>query len=466
MPPPTPPNDSSNKPSAIIAPGPPNYYILRHLRSASRDPIGYYTKFWKEYGDIVRVHWFGNTHAHLCLHPSMVEHVLQANWSNYSKGFFYKRLSIFTGNGLFTSSGETWKTQRRLAQPAFHRAKIENLANLMATTVEEMCQRWEEEDRTRDASAPFDLAGETMRLALQIAGRALFGSDLQGKEAHRFHELMNAAMSHVEHRFNPLTLPENIPTRRNQKFLKAKAELDEWITKLVRERAAHTGPEHDDLLQILVDARDPESGQGLSERQLIDEVITLLVAGHETSADALAWGFALLAQNPHTREELESELSHINGKTLQFADLADLPYSKMVFEESLRLYPPIWALAREANEADEIGGFPIEARSSVITLPFLTHRHPDFWEAPEKFDPTRFSEKNRLNRAKFAYFPFGGGPRLCIGQQFALMEGQIALAIISSRYRLELAPFEKLEMHPSLALRPRNGLWMIRRKRS
>lgn len=438
------------------APGPPDYTILRQLRRAARDPLGFYKRYWNTYGDITRIHWYGDQNAYLCVHPEMVGHILQGNWSNYPKGFFYKRLSVFTGKGLFTSEGDLWLRQRRLAQPAFHRAKIENLCAVMAATVGETLDRWDREQ----LSGPFDLAAETMKLALQIVGRTLFGTDLGG-DADRFHALMNVALFHVEHRFNPLTLPEKIPTPRNRKFLAAKAQLDKWILEIVQARQNHTET-HDDLLQLLVDARD-EEGEGMSERQLADEVLTLLVAGHETTADALAWGFSLLARNPHKREILEAEATALNGRPPAYTDLANLPYAKMVFEEAMRLYPPIWALAREAKNDDVVGGYPIEAGSNIMVLPYLTHRHPDFWEEPETFEPERFAPENVAKRPKFAYFPFGGGPRLCVGQAFALMEGQIALSMIASRFRLELAPDQKLEMHPSLALRPKGGLWMIRK---
>ena len=387
----------------------------------------------------------------------MVEQVLQANWSNYSKGFFYKRLATFAGNGLLTSEGDLWLRQRRLAQPAFHRARIARLADLMAQTVADMCDEWDRNSTDK----PFDLAGEMMRLTLQIAARALFGTEMHGAAAHRFHELMNIGMAHVEHRTNPLTLPENVPTPRNKRFLWAKAELEKWILEIVHKRRCGS-EKGDDLLQMLVDARDEETGEGMSDAQLFDEVITLLIAGHETSADALAWGFSLLARHPEKREILESESAKLNGHLPTMDNLDSLPYARQVFEESLRLYPPFWAIGREALGDDEIGGFEVKARSTVLLPPFLTHRHPEFWPDPERFEPDRFLPAESAKRPKFAYFPFGGGPRLCIGQSFGLMEGQIALSVITARFRLELAPFEKLVMDPSPTLRPHGGLWMTR----
>ena len=446
--------------SQLHAPGPPRYFLLRHLRAAARDPLRFYRKFWREHGDIVRVHWHGEHYLTLCVAPDAVERVLQANWSNYPKGFFYKRLSVFTGQGLFTSEGELWLRQRRLAQPAFHRARVAELAPLMSRTVSEMCQRWARET----ADEPFDVAAEMMTLTLQIAGRALFGADLSGQSAQRFHHLMNAAMLHVEHRFNPLSLPEAVPTPRNRRFGRVKAELDAWILQIAarRRQSSTEGERADDLLQLLIEARDEQTGEPMSDRQLADEVITLLVAGHETTADALAWAFALLARTPDARARLEAEARALNGRLPTYDDLAKLPYARMVFEETLRLYPPIWALARQAKGDDEIGGYQIKAGGDVVVPPFLTHRHPEFWPHPERFEPQRFAPGQSETRPKFSYYPFGGGPRLCVGQGFALMEGQIALAVIASRFRLELAAGQTLEMHPSLALRPRGGLWMRR----
>ncbi|HEX8465764.1 MAG TPA: cytochrome P450, partial [Abditibacterium sp.] len=266
-------------PPARRAPGPPDYTLLRQFRRISRDPLSFYHRCWDKYGDITRLHWYGPFHSYFCVHPSMAERVLQANWSNYAKGFFYKRLSVFTGNGLFTSEGDFWLKQRRLAQPAFHRAKIENLVSVMSATVAQTLDRWERED------GPFDMAEEALKLALQIVGRTLFGTDLGG-DADRFYALMSVSVEHVSHRLNPLTWPENVPTRRNRRFVAAKAQLDEWILDLVQQRRAKNEP-HNDLLQLLIDARDEESHQGMDDRQLVDEALTLLAAGHETTAAAL-----------------------------------------------------------------------------------------------------------------------------------------------------------------------------------
>lgn len=439
------------------APGPPDYSMIRQLHRMARDPIGYAARFWKQYGDITRLHWYGPFAAYLCVHPEMVERVLQANWSNYPKGFFYRRLSVFTGNGLFTSEGDFWLRQRRLSQPAFHRAKIQTFCAVMSQTTAEMLDRWDE----HPSDAPFEVGAEMMRLALQIVGRTLFGSDLGGADAERFHALMNLSIGHIDHRFNPTSLPERVPTPRNRRFLAAKERIDHWIMELVRQRHQKSEP-HDDLLQLLLDARDPETGEGMSDRQLVDEVLTLMAAGYETTAAALSWSLALLAHNPLQREALEAEARNLNGAPPGFDDLARLPYARMCFEEALRLYPPVWLMSREAKGDDQIAGYDVAARSTVMMPGFLTHRYPDWWPDPERFEPERFTPGEVAKRPKYSYYPFGGGPRLCIGQQYALMEGQIVLSMIASRYRLDFAKGQMPEKQIALVLRPQGGLWMRR----
>ena len=445
--------------SSRLAPGPPDYALIRQLGRVARDPIGYTARLWGQYGDITRLHWYGPFSAYLCAHPDMVEHVLQGNWSNYPKGHFYRRLSIFTGNGLFTSEGDFWLRQRRLSQPAFHRAKLQNFCAVMSQTTGEMLDRWAQQP---DGEA-FEVGAEMMALALQIVGRTLFGTDLGGDTA-RFHRLMNLSIGHIDHRFSPASLPERVPTPRNRRFLAAKAQIDAWIMAIVRERHRKTGESHQDLLQLLLDARDPDTGQGMSDRQLVDELLTLMAAGYETTAAALSWALALLAHNPGARESLESEAKLLNGAPPGFEDLTKIPLARGCFEETLRLYPPVWLMTREAKADDEIGGFPVAARSTVAMPAFLTHRHPAFWPDAERFDPARFAPAEVAKRPRYSYYPFGGGPRLCIGQNYALMEGQIVLSMIAARFRLDFARGAMPEKHVALVLRPQGGLWMTKKR--
>ena len=449
-----------NPPSAIHAPGPPRYFLMRHLRAVAREPLRFYTKFWREHGDIVRVHWRGQQYLTICVAPAAVERVLGANWSNYPKGFFYKRVGVFTGNGLFTSEGDFWLQQRRLSQPAFARARIEKLAAPMSECAAQLSQEWAQ----LPAAEPLEIEGEMKRLTLQIAARTLFGVDLRGAQAELFHHRVNTAMAHVTHRFNPVSLPERVPTRRNREFLRIKNELHRWILGLAQTRRDQSA-KTDDLLQLLVDARD-ETGAPMSETQLADEMITLLVAGYETTTTALSWSLYLLARNPDARAELEAEAAQLNGRAPTYRDLEGLPWARQVFQEALRLYPPVWAITREAKCEDEIGGYAIAAGGNVLLPQYLTHRHPAFWPDPERFDPNRWAPQEIEKRPRFAAYPFGGGPRLCIGQGFALMEAQLILSTLAARWRLDLVPGleQGRELNTGLVLRPKRGLWMTRRE--
>jgi cytochrome P450 len=239
------------------------------------------------------------------------------------------------------------------------------------------------------------------------------------------------------------------------------AVLDGVVDQIITHRR-HTPDEHEDLLAMLMEARDEQSGEAMDDQQLRDEVMTLMLAGHETTSTALAWTLYLLSQHPGVREELEAEIDRVlNGRTPELEDLPKLPYAAMVLQETLRLYPPAWGLARWCHEADEVGGYYVAPDSSVTLSPFLTHRHPDFWPDPERFDPQRFTPEQERERPRFAYLPFGGGPRQCIGNQFAMTEALLILATIIQRYRLALPPGYTVSIDPQITIRPKGGLPMF-----
>ena len=443
---------------APFAPGPRGHFLFGVGQEATRDPIRFYMRMRRDYGDVVRMRTLPGFHWHLVSHPEGIERVLQTNQQNYPKGWlFNKPLSLLVGQGLLTSEGEFWRRQRRLAQPAFHRQRIHALGQTMTAAAEIMLERWrgfEKEGR------PFNLAAETTRLTLQIAGLTLCGVDLSA-EASRVGSALAVTFEHLNHRMMyPWALPEVIPTRRNRRFLRARRLLDGVVYGVIRERRRRN-EDTGDLLSMLLLARDEETGEGMSDEQLRDEVMTILIAGHETGAAALAWAWALLAQHADVEEKLRAELARVlGGRTPTVADLPALPYTKMVFDEVLRLYPPAWGLLRQAKGDDEIGGYRIPARSPVTVVQYVTHRHPDFWDEPEKFDPERFTPERVAARPKFAYFPFGGGSRQCIGNSFALMEAQLALATVAQHFRPRLAGGQTVEEDPTFTLRPRGGVWV------
>jgi cytochrome P450 len=424
----------------------------------TRDPIHFYLKAQREYGDVVRLRALPTFQWHLISHPTGIEQILQTKQQNYPKGkLFNKPVGLLTGQGLLTSEGDFWRRQRRLAQPAFHRQRISRLATTMTAATEQMLARWREYEK---AAQPFDVVAEMTRLTLQITAETLLTADLKD-EAGKFASALRIVFAHLNYRMTyPFALPEAIPTARNRRFRKALRVLDEVVYRIIRERRK-AGTDTGDLLSMLLLARDEETGEGMSDEQLRDEVMTILIAGHETGAAALAWTWYLLARHPQAAEKLKAELAEaLGGRTPTVEDLPRLPYTKMVFDEVLRLYPPAWALPREAINEDEIGGYRIPAKSFVVVSQFVTHRHPGIWEEPEKFDPERFTPERVAARPRFSYFPFGGGSRQCIGNNFALMEAQLIIASVAGHYQLRLLPGQEIETDATFTLRPHTSVMM------
>jgi cytochrome P450 len=299
------------------------------------------------------------------------------------------------------------------------------------------------------------------RLTLEIVAGAMFGTDL-GEDEEEFRNVVSEGMAYANHLTNHfITPPLFIPTPANRRGAKAIAKLDRIVSRIIDERR-RSGEERTDLLAMLLAARDADTSEAMSDRQLRDEMVTFLVAGHETTAVALSWTWYLLAENPQAERRLHAEVDEVLGdRPPTVDDLKDLPYTRMVLEESMRLYPPVWATSREAYEDDEVGGLRVPARTTITLSQYVTHRHPAFWPDPERFDPERFTPERSAERPEYAYFPFGGGPRRCVGQQFSMLEGQLALAMISRRFRLRLVPGHRVEPDPILTLRPRYGIAMF-----
>jgi cytochrome P450 len=440
--------------------GPRGNWLLGCMRQLQRDPLEFYTQANKEYGHYVRIRAFPGIYVYLLTHPEAVEHVLQKNHKNYRKpDFFNRTVSLLAGNGILTSEGEFWKRQRRLIQPAFHRQHLAKLAPLMVAAAESFVR----ERETAGQGQVVDILDEMMKVALHIAGTTLFSTDIT-KEADDIGRAFRTAFTYVNHRMNsPPLIPSWFPTPGNLSFTRAKRLLDRVVLNLIAgRRKAGTHP--DDLLSLLLAAQDEESGVGMTDQQVKDEALTLLTAGHETVGAALSWTWYLLGQFPQVQNDLYDELRGIlQGRSPTLDDLPALPLTKAIFEEALRLYPPAWGQARESIHSDEINGFHIPAKAIVTLNQYVTHRHPDFWEEPEHFKPERFMPGQAQGRHKFAYFPFGGGPRVCIGNTFAMMEGPLVLATIAQRFRVELVSGQNVVPDPTFTLRPRTpvivSLW-------
>ena len=436
-------------------PGPRGHLVLGSLREVQRDPLGLLRDGFRDHGDVVRLR-FGTTRALLLAHPEHIGHVLHDNHRNYDKhNVDYTVLRRLLGNGLLTSDGEFWRRQRRLMAPMFHRQRVAGFCNLMVNSTLEMLERWDAMARSGES---FDVAAEMTRLTLPIVAKALFSADVSDDA-----EAIGAALTEVNRQLGEFSLLDMfwmIPTPRKRRFRAAVQTLDEVVGKIIdaRRRATHR---NEDLLSMLLDAVDEDSNKGMTPRQVRDEVLTLLLAGHETTANALAWTWYLLARNLAAENKLHDEIASTLGERAPGApDLPQLRYTRMVIEESMRLYPPAWAISRNAIGEDEIGGYPVRPRTNIIICSFVTHRHPSFWEEPERFDPERFSSERSQRRPDFAYLPFGGGPRICIGNAFATTEAQLVVATIAQRYRLRLVPGHPVELHPLITLRPRHGIRM------
>jgi cytochrome P450 len=434
------------------APGPTQYLPLPYglVANLRRDPLSTYTAIAREHGDVSRIR-VGPMVSHLLVHPDHVKRVLLDRYENYPRSRLFGSLKIVLGEGLVCSDGEPWKRDRRLLQPSFVRARVLPLVPEVVAATERMLDRW----RTISGEGrAFDVAREMMRLTLVVVGNALLGVELEG-QADALGDALTEALEYVYQRTsNPLMLPTAVPTARNLRLRRALAVLDRFAHDLIASRGSGAAGRHDRVTAAL-------AGSGLPADRVRDHILTFLVAGNETTANALTWAWHLLSQNPEVTERLEGEVDRaLGGRTPNADDLPALDYARRVVEESMRLYPPVWATVRDAVEPDEMGGYAIPPGSTILLCQYLTHRHPEFWPDPERFDPDRFLPENADGRPKYAYFPFLGGPHVCIGQDFALMEGTLILAMVAQRYRLHPVPGHPVEPQPHSTLRPRHGLQM------
>lgn len=378
--------------------------------------------------------------------PAGIERVLVTDYQNFTKSMDYRALSRVLGQGLLTSEGEFWKRQRRLVQPAFFRDRILSYGGLMTSYTMRLIDSWRDE-QIRDVHA------DMMEVTLEITGRALFNVDIT-RDARTIGSALEVVMAEMPKLAGFSFLPDWVPVPGLGGFRRALADLDNVVFGIIRDRRA-TGQHPGDLLDMLLDARD-ENGAGMSDQQLRDEVLTLLLAGHETTANTLAWTLYLLAQNPGEQSRLAAEVNEVlGGRVAQAAELQRLPYTQMVLMESQRLYPPAWAIGRKAIGDFEVGGYHVRAGTNVVISQWVMHRDPRFYPEPDRFNPGRWRE-NSL--PKFAYLPFGAGPRVCVGASLALTESALVLATLMQHFRFSLAPGERVKAFPSVTLRPKNGL--------
>ncbi len=440
--------------ATLVPQGPKGNFLLGVMLEFNRDSLAFLERLARDYGDVVRTRFF-YVPAYFLYHPDHIEYVLATNSRNFIKPLsfrtpFFNRL---VGNGLLTSEGEFWRRQRRLAQPAFHRERISAYARIMVRDTEEMLATW------RDGEIR-DTHRDMMRLTMEVVTHTLFNanvSDDADKVARSLSILVEPFSSQATLKW---ILDNRLPTPTNRRFHKVAAQLDEVIYRIIGQRRAGNGQDQGDLLSMLLQAHD-EDGSQMTDKQLRDEVITLFLAGQETTALTLVWAWYLLALHPEAEETLWQELDEVlQGRAPEAADVPQLKFTEMIAKESMRLYPPAYVVGREAVNECEIGGYLVPPRTQVFMPTWVVHRDPRFFEEPDKFKPERWTPEFISNLPKYAYFPFGGGPRVCIGNTFAMMEIVLLLATIAQKFRLNLVSKHPVELQPAMSLRPRNGIRM------
>lgn len=460
--------DLNGKPSRIKhPPGPAGHWLLGSLPEFRRDTLGTMTKWVRRYGDAVRFPYFWRYHAYLFCHPQHNRRILEENFENYTKlpNPLNSLLVPVVGYSLLTSDGQLWAKLRRLSEPAFHRERIGALDTTMTAAAARRMAQWHAH---AESGKPLDVAEEMTALALEIAGKTLLSVDLTREAStvgQAFTSVSRQFHDFAFHPLGPLLVKVGwLPATR--RFERNIAHLDRVVYEIIAERRAVRADGNDDdgepdLLDLLMDARDEETGETLSDSQLRNETLTLLMGGQEPPANLLTWTLYLVSQHPHVRARLEQEVDDIlDSRPPTAADVHDLSYTNMVLEEAMRLYPPTYAMTRSAQQSDVVGGYHVQAGANVTISPYLTHRHPQFWDDPATFDPQRFTPEQKAKRPPYAYIPFSDGPRRCIGERLGEIEAVLVLAMVTQRFRLQLMPGHSVEPEPLITLRPRNGLPM------
>jgi cytochrome P450 len=439
--------------ASIHPPGPRRLIPLAGLLAYRKGPLPFFQNLAAQYGDISYFR-LGPQQAFFLNHPDYIKDVLVTNHQNFIKGLALQRAKRLLGEGLLTSEGEFHRRQKRLAQPAFHRARVASYAAVMTDYAKRTREQWVDGNT-------LDMSEEMMRLTLGIVGKTLCDADVvsDAKE-------VGEAMTVVMDLFNTITIPffellQKLPLPQLRRFDTARAKLDTIIYRLIEERR-RSGEDRGDLLSMLLLAQDTEGDGGeMTDEQLRDEVMTIFLAGHETTANALTWTWYLLSQNPEAEARLHAEIDRVlEGRLPTFEDVAQLKYTEMVLAESMRLFPPAWAIGRLALEEIEIGGYVVPRKSLVLMSQYVMHHDPRYFAEPLRFDPERWTPEARESRPQFSYFPFGGGPRRCIGEGFAWMEGILLIATIAQQWQMRLAPNHPVALKPVITLRPKHGMRM------
>jgi cytochrome P450 len=436
----------------VSPPGPKPHPLIGNLLEFRKNPLDFYTDCHRRYGDILRYRIL-NVNVYLLSHPDWIEAVLGGDYHNFTKGRIMRANRLMLGNGLILNEGDDWMRQRHLVQPAFHRERIAAYADVMVAFTQRLTASWQDGES-------IDVLAVMKRLTLEIIAKTLFDSDISdqagvvGKALQTFLEEFAARTD------RGLLVPEYIPTPGNMRLQKAVHRLDEIVYGMIRRRRL-SGQANNDLLSMLLEARD-ERGKQMSDQQLRDEVMNILLAGHETTALALTWTWYLLAKHPEVENRLFTELERVlGGRSPQVADMPNLSYTDWVLKEALRIYPPVWCILRVALDDCKVGGYTIPAGSSLCASQWVMHHDRRYFDDPDAFKPQRWENELIRRLPAFVYFPFGGGPRGCLGYSFAITEALLIIAALASKFRFSLVPGHAVIPWPSITLNPKYGLKMV-----
>lgn len=449
------PRPAGSRELGQVPPGPPRREMIGLFDKLVRDRLGLMSTAAERYGDAVRLR-IGPKTLYLFNHPDYAKHVLADNAVNYHKGIGLIEARRALGDGLLTSEGALWRKQRSVIQPAFAHKRIAEQAHVIAEEAAELVSRL----RAHCGGGPIDVTQEMTTLTLGVLGRTLLDTDLSpyGSLGDSFEAVQEQAMFEM---VSLSMVPKWVPLPKQLRFRQARREQQQIINQLVANRRARPGSSVDDVLSRLLTSTGQEADVQVGQQRLRDELVTLLLAGHETTASTLSWTFYLADRHQEVWERLHAEATAVLGDRLPaYGDLTSLTYTRMVVEEAMRLYPPVWGLTRIAQQEDEIGRYHVPAGADVMICPYTLHRHPGFWDEPDRFDPDRFGPDRTASRPRYAYVPFGAGPRFCVGNNLGMMEAVFVVALVARELRLTKVPGYRVVPRPMLSLRVAGGLPM------
>lgn len=443
-------------PGRRMAPGPRGIVAIpRNLRAYQRNAPQFFFDLSRTYGSVVRIP-LGLFTAHLVSDPESVGHVLQDNNQNYVRGLGYEKFKTFMGLGLLTTDGEQWRQRRRIVNPMFHKTAVESMAGMMTDATTLVLDGWQRQPETHQG---INVVPEMMKITLGATGKIMFDADLR-QEFDQVAKAMSVVIEAIIFRstISQLT-PQVIPIPYNLRIRRAKQVLYKIFDRIADDHRAGRRQGRADVIDLMLSARDEETGAELPKQDIRDEMLTTILAGHESSGTGLAWALYELARHPDIQERTHEEVERVlSGRVPTVADVERLPYTRMVVDETFRLHPPIWLFPRDSVQDDDLAGWHIPARSTIFLMPYVTHRSPDYWVEPERFDPERFSPERAAQLSRHVYYPFGAGQRKCIGAAMALLQTHLSLAMIMQRFRVRPMPDHPVEVGTLVTLRPLRGV--------